>query len=267
MPGVQRADIPLNVQRVNHMLLIPAIDLKDGHCVRLKQGDMDQVTTFSEAPADMAAHWLAQGARRLHLVDLNGAFAGKPQNLAAIKAILAEVDDRIPVQLGGGIRDLDTIEQYIDAGISYVIIGTAAVKNPGFLKDACAAFGGHVIVGLDAKDGKVATDGWSKLTGHEVVDLAAKFQDWGVESIVYTDIGRDGMLTGINIDATVKLAQALTIPVIASGGLSNMADIEALCAVESEGVEGVIAGRAIYTGDLDFAAAQARADALSGAAA
>jgi phosphoribosylformimino-5-aminoimidazole carboxamide ribotide isomerase len=249
------------------MLLIPAIDLKDGHCVRLKQGDMDQVTTFSEAPADMAAHWLAQGARRLHLVDLNGAFAGKPQNLAAIKAILAEVDDRIPVQLGGGIRDLDTIEQYIDAGISYVIIGTAAVKNPGFLKDACAAFGGHVIVGLDAKDGKVATDGWSKLTGHEVVDLAQKFQDWGVESIVYTDIGRDGMLTGINIDATVKLAQALTIPVIASGGLSNMADIEALCAVEGEGVEGVIAGRAIYTGDLDFAAAQARADALSGAAA
>ncbi len=249
------------------MLLIPAIDLKDGHCVRLKQGDMDQVTTFSEAPADMAAHWLAQGARRLHLVDLNGAFAGKPQNLAAIKAILAEVDDRIPVQLGGGIRDLDTIEQYIDAGISYVIIGTAAVKNPGFLKDACAAFGGHVIVGLDAKDGKVATDGWSKLTGHEVVDLAQKFQDWGVESIVYTDIGRDGMLTGINIDATVKLARASSIPVIASGGLSNMADIEALCAVEGEGVEGVIAGRAIYTGDLDFAAAQARADALSGAAA
>ncbi|HRN74866.1 1-(5-phosphoribosyl)-5-[(5-phosphoribosylamino)methylideneamino]imidazole-4-carboxamide isomerase [Ottowia sp.] len=249
------------------MLLIPAIDLKDGHCVRLKQGDMDQVTTFSEAPADMAAHWLAQGARRLHLVDLNGAFAGKPQNLAAIKAILAEVDDRIPVQLGGGIRDLDTIEQYIDAGISYVIIGTAAVKNPGFLKDACAAFGGHVIVGLDAKDGKVATDGWSKLTGHEVVDLAQKFQDWGVESIVYTDIGRDGMLSGINVDATVKLAQALSIPVIASGGLSGMADIEALCAVEGEGVEGVIAGRAIYTGDLDFAAAQARADALSGAAA
>ena len=249
------------------MLLIPAIDLKDGHCVRLKQGDMDQVTTFSEAPADMAAHWLAQGARRLHLVDLNGAFAGKPQNLAAIKAILAEVDDRIPVQLGGGIRDLDTIEQYIDAGISYVIIGTAAVKNPGFLKDACAAFGGHVIVGLDAKDGKVATDGWSKLTGHEVVDLAQKFQDWGVESIVYTDIGRDGMLSGINVDATVKLAQALSIPVIASGGLSGMADIEALCAVEDEGVEGVIAGRAIYTGDLDFAAAQARADALSGTAA
>ncbi|HNL42391.1 MAG TPA: 1-(5-phosphoribosyl)-5-[(5-phosphoribosylamino)methylideneamino] imidazole-4-carboxamide isomerase, partial [Ottowia sp.] len=171
------------------MLLIPAIDLKDGHCVRLKQGDMDQATVFSEAPAEMAAYWLGQGARRLHLVDLNGAFAGKPQNLAAIKAILRQVDDEIPVQLGGGIRDLDTIERYIDAGIRYVIIGTAAVKNPGFLKDACSAFGGHIIVGLDAKDGKVATDGWSKLTGHEVIDLARKFQDWGVESIIYTDIG------------------------------------------------------------------------------
>ena len=244
------------------MLLIPAIDLKDGHCVRLKQGDMDQATVFSEAPAEMAAHWLNQGARRLHLVDLNGAFAGKPQNLAAIKAILKEVGDDIPVQLGGGIRDLDTIEKYLDDGLRYVIIGTAAVKNPGFLKDACTAFAGHVIVGLDAKDGKVATDGWSKLTGHEVVDLALKFQDWGVESIIYTDIGRDGMLSGINMDATVKLAQALSIPVIASGGLSNMADIDALCAAESEGVEGVIAGRAIYSGDLDFAAAQARADEL-----
>ena len=244
------------------MLIIPAIDLKDGHCVRLKQGDMNQSTIFSEAPGDMAAHWLDQGARRLHLVDLNGAFAGKPQNLAAIKAILAEVGDEIPVQLGGGIRDLDTIEKYIDAGISYVIIGTAAVKNPGFLRDACTAFGGHIIVGLDAKDGKVATDGWSKLTGHEVVDLAQKFQDWGVESIIYTDIGRDGMLSGVNVEATVKLAQALTIPVIASGGLSNIADIEALCAVEDEGIEGVIAGRAIYSGDLDFAVAQDRADEL-----
>ena len=245
------------------MLLIPAIDLKDGHCVRLIQGDMDQATTFGEDPAAMAARWLEAGARRLHLVDLNGAFAGKPQNLAAVKAILAELGDEIPVQLGGGIRDLDTIEQYIDAGISYVIIGTAAVKNPGFLRDACTAFGGHIIVGLDAKDGKVATDGWSKLTGHEVVDLAQKFQDWGVESIIYTDIGRDGMLTGINVDATVKLAQALTIPVIASGGLAGIADIEALCAVEDEGVEGVICGRAIYSGALDFAKAQERADELS----
>ncbi|MGH6626392.1 MAG: 1-(5-phosphoribosyl)-5-[(5-phosphoribosylamino)methylideneamino]imidazole-4-carboxamide isomerase [Burkholderiaceae bacterium] len=245
------------------MLLIPAIDLKDGHCVRLKQGDMAQATTFGEDPAAMAQNWLDQGARRLHLVDLNGAFAGTPKNYAAIKAILKAVGDEVPVQLGGGIRDLDTIEKYIDGGISYVIIGTAAVKNPGFLKDACSAFGGHIIVGLDAKDGKVATDGWSKLTGHEVVDLGKKFEDYGVESIIYTDIGRDGMLSGINIDATVKLAQALTIPVIASGGLSNLADIEKLCAVEAEGVEGVICGRAIYSGDLDFAKAQRRADELN----
>ncbi|PIF29005.1 1-(5-phosphoribosyl)-5-[(5-phosphoribosylamino)methylideneamino] imidazole-4-carboxamide isomerase [Acidovorax sp. 56] len=244
------------------MLLIPAIDLKDGHCVRLKQGDMDQSTTFGEDPAAMARKWVDAGARRLHLVDLNGAFAGVPKNYSAIKSILKEVGSDIPVQLGGGIRDLDTIEKYIDGGLRYVIIGTAAVKNPGFLKDACSAFGGHIIVGLDAKDGKVATDGWSKLTGHEVVDLAKKFEDWGVESIIYTDIGRDGMLSGINVDATVKLAQSLSIPVIASGGLSNMADIEQLCAVESEGVEGVICGRAIYSGDLDFAAAQARADEL-----
>ena len=244
------------------MQLIPAIDLKDGHCVRLKQGDMSQSTTFSEDPAAMAKHWVQKGARRLHLVDLNGAFAGKPQNWSAVRSILKAVGDNIPVQLGGGIRDLDTIERYIDGGLRWVIIGTAAVKNPGFLKDACTAFGGHIIVGLDAKDGKVATDGWSKLTGHEVVDLARKFEDWGVESIVYTDIGRDGMLTGINIDATVKLAQALSIPVIASGGLAGIADIEKLCAVEDDGIEGVICGRAIYTGDLDFAKAQARADEL-----
>jgi phosphoribosylformimino-5-aminoimidazole carboxamide ribotide isomerase len=257
--------VPGTLQRLI-MLLIPAIDLKDGHCVRLKQGDMDQSTVFSEDPAAMARKWVEAGARRLHLVDLNGAFAGKPQNHAAIKAILREVGDDIPVQLGGGIRDLDTIERYIDDGLRYVIIGTAAVKNPGFLKDACVAFGGHIIVGLDAKDGKVATDGWSKLTGHEVVDLGKKFEDYGVESIIYTDIGRDGMLSGINIDATVRLAQALTIPVIASGGLSNMADIEQLCTVEGEGVEGVICGRAIYSGDLDFARAQARADELANAA-
>jgi phosphoribosylformimino-5-aminoimidazole carboxamide ribotide isomerase len=212
----------------------------------------------------MALDWVAKGARRLHLVDLNGAFAGKPQNNAAIKAILRAVGDEIPVQLGGGIRDLDTIEKYIDAGMRYVIIGTAAVKSPGFLQDACSAFGGHIIVGLDAKDGKVATDGWSKLTGHEVIDLGKKFEDYGVESIIYTDIGRDGMLSGINIDATVKLAQALSIPVIASGGLSNMSDIEKLCEVEDEGVEGVICGRAIYSGDLDFEKAQERADELNG---
>ena len=246
------------------MLLIPAIDLKDGKCVRLKQGDMNDSTTFGEDPAAMARRWLDAGARRLHLVDLNGAFAGKPVNEAAIKSIIKEVGGDIPVQLGGGIRDLDTIERYLDDGLRYVIIGTAAVKNPGFLRDACSAFGGHIIVGLDAKDGKVATDGWSKLSGHEVIDLAKKFEDYGLEGVIYTDIGRDGMLSGVNIEATVKLAQALTIPVIASGGLSNIANIEALCAVEPEGVEGVICGRAIYTGDLDFTAAQVRADELNG---
>ncbi len=248
------------------MILIPAIDLKDGHCVRLKQGDMDQATTFGDDPAAMATRWLDAGARRLHLVDLNGAFAGTPKNHVAIRSILKIVQARagaeIPVQLGGGIRDLDTIAQYIDDGIRWVIIGTAAVKNPGFLKEACSAFGGHIIVGIDAKDGKVATDGWSKLTGHEVLDLAKKFEDYGVESIIYTDIGRDGMLSGINVDATVRLAQSLSIPVIASGGLSSMADIEQLCAVTKDGIEGVICGRAIYSGELEFAAAQTRADAL-----
>jgi phosphoribosylformimino-5-aminoimidazole carboxamide ribotide isomerase len=240
------------------MLLIPAIDLKDGHCVRLKQGDMDQVTVFSEDPAQMARLWLAQGARRLHLVDLNGAFAGKPKNEAAVKSIIQAVRDfaiengvdEIPVQLGGGIRDLDTIERYLDDGLSYIIIGTAAVKNPGFLHDACSAFPGQIIVGLDAKDGKVATDGWSKLSGHEVID--------------YTDIGRDGMMGGINIEATVKLAQSMTIPVIASGGVHNIKDVEALCAVQDEGIEGVICGRSIYEGTLDLRSAQQRADELSG---
>ena len=246
------------------MLLIPAIDLKDGHCVRLKQGDMDQSTTFGEDPAVMSRNWVTKGARRLHLVDLNGAFAGHPKNEMAIRKILKEVGSEVDVQLGGGIRDLDTIERYLDAGLRYVNIGTAAVRNPGFLQDACTAFGGHIIVGLDAKDGKVATDGWSKLSHHDVIDLAKKFEDYGVESIIYTDIGRDGMLSGINVEATVKLAQALTIPVIASGGLSGMADIEALCEVEDEGIEGVICGRAIYSGDLDFEAAQERADELNG---
>jgi len=246
------------------MLLIPAIDLKDGHCVRLKQGKMDESTTFGEDPVAVANNWTVQGARRLHLVDLNGAFAGHPINEKAIRRILREVGSAVDVQLGGGIRDLDTIERYLDAGLRYVIIGTAAIRNPGFLQDACTAFGGHVIVGLDARDGKVATDGWSKLTRHDVVDLGKKFEDFGVESIIYTDIGRDGMLSGINVEATVRLAQALTIPVIASGGLSSIGDIEALCAVEDEGIEGVICGRAIYSGDLDFAAAQRRADELNG---
>ena len=245
------------------MLLIPAIDIKDGHCVRLEQGDMQRSTVFSEDPAAMAKHWLSKGARRLHLVDLNGAFAGKPKNEAAIKAILKAVGDDIPVQLGGGVRDMETIERLLDDGISTIIIGTAAVKNPGFLQDACTAFSGHIMVGLDAKDGKVATDGWSKLTGHEVIDLAKKFEDYGVEAIIYTDIGRDGMLKGINLEATVKLAQSVRIPVIASGGLSNKKDIEALCSVEDEGITGVIAGRSIYNGDLDLAEAQKYADQLT----
>ncbi len=248
------------------MLLIPAIDLKDGQCVRLKQGEMNDATVFSENPAAMARHWLELGARRLHLVDLNGAFAGKPKNEAAIRAIVDAVGDDIPVQLGGGIRDLDTIEAYLDSGITYVIIGTAAVKNPGFLHDACSAFPGHVIVGLDARDGKVATDGWSKMTGHDVIDLAKKYEDYGVEAVVYTDIGRDGMLSGVNVEATVRLAEALRIPVIASGGIASMADIEALCATDEEGIVGAITGRAIYEGTLDFAAAQARADELCGQA-
>lgn len=246
------------------MLLIPAIDIKDGHCVRLKQGDMDDATVFSEDPTAMARHWLDQGARRLHLVDLNGAVAGKPKNEPVIKAIVAAVGDDIPIQLGGGIRDLDTIERYLDDGVSFVIIGTAAVKNPGFLHDACGAFPGHIIVGLDAREGKVATDGWSKMTGHDVVDLALKYEDYGVEAVIYTDIGRDGMLNGPNVDATVRLAQALRIPVIASGGIASIADVAALCEVESEGIVGAITGRAIYEGTLDFRQAQAEADRLAG---
>jgi len=244
------------------MLLIPAIDLKDGRCVRLRQGDMATATVFSEDPVAMARHWVAQGARRLHLVDLNGARSGKPVNEAVIRKIISAVGDEIPVQLGGGLRDLDLIERYIDDGVRYVVIGTAAVKNPGFLHDACSAFGGHVIVALDARDGKVATDGWSKLTGHDVLDLALKFEDYGVDAILYTDIGRDGMLTGVNLPATVELARKVKIPVIASGGVANLSDIEQLCAVEGEGIEAVVLGRALYEGALDFKAALARADQI-----
>ena len=237
------------------MLIIPAIDLKDGHCVRLQQGRMDSATVFSEDPVAMAKHWSAQGARRLHIVDLNGAVAGRPKNEKVIREMIKAVGEKTPIQLGGGIRDLDTIEGYIDAGVSYIIIGTAAVKNPGFLSDACYAFPGHIIVGLDAKDGKVAVEGWSKMTGHDVIDLAKKFQDYGVEAVIYTDIGRDGMLTGINVDATVKLARELRIPVIASGGVGSIQDIMHLVPFEKEGIIGAIAGRALYEGKLDFKAA------------
>ena len=245
------------------MLLIPAVDLKEGRCVRLKQGLMEQATVFSDSPAEMALHWRNQGARRLHLVDLNGAFAGVPQNFPAIKEILAAVAKDIPVQLGGGIRDLGTIEKYLDLGLTDVIIGTAAVKNPEFVREACKAFPGQIIVGLDAKDGMVAIDGWATVTEHYVVDLAKRFEDDGVNSIIYTDIGRDGMMSGVNIEATVKLAQSVNIPIIASGGLTNLDDIHALCAVEKEGVSGAITGRAIYEGSIDFAQAQKLADSLA----
>jgi phosphoribosylformimino-5-aminoimidazole carboxamide ribotide isomerase len=243
------------------VLIIPAIDLKDGRCVRLKQGDMASATVFSDDPVAMAKHWLAQGGKRLHIVDLNGAVAGKPKNEKVIRDIIKAVGDKMPIQLGGGIRDLDTIESYIDAGVTWVVIGTAAVKNPGFLSDAAYAFPGHIVAGLDAKEGKVAVEGWSKLTGHDVVDLAKKFEDYGIEALIYTDIGRDGMMGGVNIEATLKLAQAIKTPIIASGGLNGIPDIQAICEkLVPEGVIGAIAGRALYEGKLDLKQAQAAAD-------
>ena len=251
------------------MLLIPAIDLKDGHCVRLRQGAMEDATVFSEDPAAMALHWLKQGARRLHLVDLNGAFAGVPKNKSAIRAIVKAVQHyhpdqpNFPIQLGGGIRDIPTIEAYLNEGISHIIIGTAAVKNPGFLHEACSLFPEQIIVGLDAKDGKVATDGWSKMTGHQVIDLAQKFEGYGCEAIIYTDIGRDGMLEGLNIEATVKLAQSISIPVIASGGLSGVQDIKNLCATDEPNIQGIICGRALYEERFDLASTQTYIDQLN----
>ena len=241
------------------MLLIPAIDLKDGQCVRLRQGKMDDDTVFSDDPVAMAGRWVDAGCRRLHLVDLNGAFEGKPMNAEVVHRI-AEAYPELPIQVGGGIRDEETIEAYLDAGVSYVIIGTKAVTDPHFISDICAGFPGHVIVGLDAKDGKVAVDGWSKVSRHDVIDMAQRFEEAGVEAIVYTDISRDGMMQGVNVEATVKLAQAINIPVIASGGITNMDDITALAAVEDEGIMGAITGRAIYEGTLDFAQAQSWVD-------
>ena len=243
------------------MILFPAIDLKEGLAVRLEQGDMARATVFHRDPAAQARAFEVQGFAYLHIVDLDGAFAGKPVNADAVDRILETIG--IPVQLGGGVRDMATVDAWLGKGVDRVIIGTAAVKTPGFLQDACTAFQGHIIVALDAKDGKVAVDGWSKMTGHDVVDLAKKFQDYGVEAVIYTDIGRDGMLSGVNIEATVNLARQLTVPVIASGGITDLKDVEKLCAVESEGIMGAITGRAVYEGTLHFGEAQKLADKLS----
>ena len=243
------------------MLLIPAIDLKDGKCVRLRQGRMEDDTVFSDDPVSVARRWVDAGARRLHLVDLNGAFAGKPVNGEVVAQIVAACPE-VPVQLGGGIRDEDTVQAYLDLGVSYCIIGTKAVNTPHFVSDLCLNFPGHIIVGLDAKDGKVAIDGWSKLSKHDVIDMAQHFEQDGVEAIIYTDISRDGMMSGVNAEATARLARAINIPVIASGGITNLDDIRALCAVADDGIVGAITGRAIYEGSLDFAEGQKLVDEL-----
>ncbi len=244
------------------MLLIPAIDIKNGQCVRLRQGRMEDDTVFSDDPVAMAARWVEAGARRLHIVDLDGAVAGRPVNIGIVRSIATRFPE-LPIQVGGGIRDEETIELYLDAGVSYVIIGTTAVTEPHFVADVALAYPGHVIVGLDAKDGKVAIDGWSKLSHHDVIDLAQHFERDGVAAIVYTDISRDGMMSGVNVEATVDLARAVTIPVIASGGIASLDDLRALAACESEGVTGAILGRALYEGALDFAECQQLVDSLS----
>lgn len=243
------------------MILIPAIDLKDGKCVRLRQGRMEDDTVFSDDPVAVAAHWVEQGARRLHLVDLNGAFAGKPVNGEIVKEIARNFPD-LPIQIGGGIRSAEIIESYLEAGVKWLIIGTKAVEEPDFVTQMCKAYPSNIIVGLDARDGKVATDGWAVTTEVEVTDLAKRFQDDGVQSIVYTDISRDGMMQGVNVEATAALARAISIPVIASGGITNLEDIKALCAAADSGIEGAITGRAIYEKTLDFAEGQALADSL-----
>ena len=237
------------------MLIIPAIDLKDGACVRLRQGLMDDSTVFSDDPVAMAGKWVEQGCRRLHLVDLNGAFDGKPVNGEIVTEIAKAFPD-LPIQIGGGIRTNETIEHYLEAGVSYVILGTKAVKEPEFVTEACRAFPGHIIVGLDAKNGLVATDGWAEVSSLQATELAKRFEQDGVDAIVYTDIARDGMMQGVNVDATLTMAQASSIPVIASGGITNMDDIAALSAVSSQGICGAITGRAIYEGSLDMAEAQ-----------
>ncbi|MEK6788957.1 MAG: 1-(5-phosphoribosyl)-5-[(5-phosphoribosylamino)methylideneamino]imidazole-4-carboxamide isomerase [Pseudomonadota bacterium] len=242
------------------MLIIPAIDLKDGACVRLKQGRMEDDTVFSDDPIGVAAQWVAQGARRLHLVDLNGAFAGEPVNGEIVRAIATRWP-QLPVQIGGGIRSLETIEAYVRAGVSYVILGTKAVKEPSFVREACQAFPGRVIVGIDAKDGWVATDGWAEVSSVQAVDLARQFKADGISAIVYTDIARDGMMQGVNVEATAKLARDSGLPIIASGGVTNLDDIRGLLRVRGDGVIGTITGRAIYEGTLDLAEAQALADA------
>jgi phosphoribosylformimino-5-aminoimidazole carboxamide ribotide isomerase len=246
------------------MLLIPAIDLKDGKCVRLRQGRVEDDTVFSDDPVAVAKQWVDAGARRLHIVDLNGAFEGRPVNAEVVGQITAVCKEaNVPVQLGGGIRSEETVQNYLDLGVSYCIIGTKAVNEPAFVSELCAKFPGHIIVGLDAKDGKVAIDGWAKLSQHDVIDMARHFEQDGVEAIIYTDINRDGMMSGINVEATVKLAQAIDIPVIASGGITTIDDVRALCEVTSEGITGAITGRAIYEGTLDFSQGQKLADDLA----
>ena len=243
------------------MLIIPAIDLKDGACVRLRQGRMEDATVFSDDPVSMAAKWVEGGCRRLHLVDLNGAFEGRPVNGEVVTAI-AKRYPQLPIQIGGGIRSLDTIEYYLRAGVSYVIIGTQAVKQPEFVSEACNAFPGKLIVGLDAKDGFVATDGWAEVSSVRAVELARRFEDDGVAAIVYTDIAKDGMMQGCNLEATAALAAASRIPVIASGGIHNLGDVEKLLQARSPGIIGAITGRAIYEGTLDVAQAQAFCDSF-----
>lgn len=242
------------------MLLIPAIDLKGGSCVRLRQGRMEDHTIFSDDPLATAQRWVDGGAKRLHIVDLDGAVQGTPVNAQAIAAICERFPD-LEIQVGGGIRSEEQIEIYIQAGVRYVIIGTQAVKAPGFVRDAAVSFPGHIMVGIDARDGKVATEGWSKLSRHDPVDLAQHFAADGIEAIIYTDISRDGMLSGPNIPATVALAQAVPVPVIASGGIADLQQVLELKTHEEDGITGAITGRAIYEGSLDFASARAQVEA------